>query len=1729
MIGRFVVVLALFFAVLPAPASVAGQAPLPPTAAWRVHLRAGAFDPLLEAPPAAPTPVLPTRLLSANQAGLRLMQFPGPIQDDWYQAIGDAGLQVVAYVPDGAYLVWGDEVAVARLAAKAPLRWSGDFEPAYAVHPDLLSLLNRPAGQDKSEDVDVVIQVFRHALADQTIEAILKQATAVLRSPYDVLGYRNVAVRAPASALAAIAARPDVVNIEPRLVMRRRDELQNQIMAGALNPAGTQPSGPGYLAWLQSRGFPTDPAEYPIVDVTDDGIDNGTATPLHADFYLFGQITQTDRLIYNTNWTTDPSADGAGGHGNINASIVAGYNDRAGFPHEDSAGYNYGLGVNPFGRVAGSKVFNNAGNWDLPGDNYTALISRTYALGGRISTNSWGANTAGAYTTYDQAYDALVRDAQPGGGAFAGNQQITILFAAGNAGSGANTTGSPGNAKNVITVGAAESVRPTWTDGCGIGPTGSDSAQDMAWFSSRGPTDDQRVKPDLVAPGTHIQGAASQASGYDGSGVCDPYMPIGQTLYAASSGTSHSTPAAAGAASLAHYWYRTHYGGQPPSPAMTKAWLINATRYLTGTGAGGNLPSNSQGYGETLLSRAFDYTPRLVVDQVHLFSATGQVFQVQGQVADSSRPFRVTLAWTDAPGATIGNSYVNNLDLAVIVGGQTWRGNVFSDGQSVTGGSADPRNNVESVFLPAGVSGPFTVIVTATNIAGDGVPGNGDPTDQDFALLVYNAVQAAGYLNGTVHDGTLNAPLAGATVWVNGGPALTTDAAGYFTTTLQPGTYTVNAWKYGYTLQSQSPVSVIIGAVTTLAFTLTQTALYSLTGQVTSAFTSAPLSATVQVHGPSGAWITQTNTVMPGGLYTLTLPGGLYTVTAQALLHQPGAASVNLTGNQTQNFALNPLTAYGLLWGYVTGLANGNPIAGAQVQVAPGLTSTLTGGDGYYELLLPPGAYVVTTSASLYSPVTATVIVPPSNLARQDFALGSASMTLIPGDGLSVTLYLGQQATHTLVISNAGTGALQAALFEDQSAASGGPDAFGYVWSDSLTGSAQHQWIDATDGTALTLSDDGEANVTLPFAFTFYGVSATDLRIGNNGAALFNATSGNVPFINDPLAMTGVNNLIAPFWDDLDDETGALYYKTVGSAPNRRFVAQWHNRPHYNGVGAMTAQMILYEGTNNLKFQYQDVIFGNSSFDRGASATVGIRQNSANYLQYSYNQAVLTDSMAICFRYPGAPDCDPTDIPWLTLAPTSALVSPGNVVSIAFTFDAAVVSTTGVYTGWVSILNNDPASQPARLYPVTMTVLPPPPFLSALSKTVSALYAGLPATYTIVISNSGGPASQVTLTDALPANTTFITASHGGALQGNQVVWSDLSIPANSALSVTLTVQPTCVPSGTLIVNDAYTATVPGSPGQLVGQPVTATLSEIAVTAGFTHPVPALAQWPLTFTNQSRNALGYLWDFGDGVTSTLASPGHAYAAPGSCTVALIAAHACGAAVFSQTVIVENYAVVWQPITSALAAPAGQVVTHTLHLTNTGTLSDTFALSPIGHTWPTTITPSSVALAVGQGQVVQVTVSIPGSAPGGSQSAGQLRAQATGDPRTPPASATARVTTTAQAFYSVTLSVLPLARSGLIGQVLTYTARVTNTSNMADTIVLTRANNGWPMVIAPAGHTIAAGGARTSIISVTVPLTATAGEMDLALIQAQGSGGPVQVSLSSRAIAPAAFLPLALKD
>ena len=530
--------------------------------------------------------------------------------------------------------------------------------------------------------------------------------------------------------------------------------------------------GSGYLAWLTDKGFTQ--AQFDssglVVDVTDSPIDNGTTNVNHFALYKDGTITNSpSRVVYNRlegTANTGSVTQAQDGHGNLNAHIIGGQVNLNTSPHVDSSGYHFGMGVCPYVKLGGSIIF-DASNFTTP--NYDNLAARAYRDGARVSGNSWGADTAGAYDLDAQNYDRLVRDAQPTGSAVAtaGNQQMTFVFAAGNAGSGTKTVGSPGTAKNVITAGAAENVQPFGgADSSGVADIGADSANDIIDFSSRGPCADSRAKPDIVAPGTHVSGGVPQAvktmSGtgtklaiFDGSGVSGGvssiYFPsAGQQFYTASSGTSHSTPGVAGAAALVWQWFINKgwaTAANPASPAMIKAYMVNAARYMTGVSANDNLYSNNQGMGMVNLDTSFDATPRLLRDQVgvDLFTASGQTRSYTGTISSSAKPVRITVAWTDAPGSTTGNAYKNNLDLTVVVNGTSYKGNVFSKGTSITGGSADARNNVESVFLPAGTTGSLVITVAATNINSDGVPNNSSSLDQDFALVAYNVneVQSA--------------------------------------------------------------------------------------------------------------------------------------------------------------------------------------------------------------------------------------------------------------------------------------------------------------------------------------------------------------------------------------------------------------------------------------------------------------------------------------------------------------------------------------------------------------------------------------------------------------------------------------------------------------------------------------------------------------------------------------------------------------------------------------------------------------------------------------------------------------------------------------------------------------------------------------------------------------------------------------------------------------------------
>jgi uncharacterized repeat protein (TIGR01451 family) len=215
---------------------------------------------------------------------------------------------------------------------------------------------------------------------------------------------------------------------------------------------------------------------------------------------------------------------------------------------------------------------------------------------------------------------------------------------------------------------------------------------------------------------------------------------------------------------------------------------------------------------------------------------------------------------------------------------------------------------------------------------------------------------------------------------------------------------------------------------------------------------------------------------------------------------------------------------------------------------------------------------------------------------------------------------------------------------------SGGPDYYGYTFNDShVAGGPTYNWIDiASTGTPCGIED----NIPIGFDFNFYGSICSNVSVAN-GIIYVNASGGTNGRLGQPIGSSAPHNFIAPFWDDigahLPSGVGAVYYKAIGTAPNREFIVQWNKLVPSGYYGAnstltntngITFEAILFEGSNNILFQYKNVTFSNGfetyfgTKDNGGEATVGIEGSGGDGLQYSYKEKVLNSRESILFEFP---------------------------------------------------------------------------------------------------------------------------------------------------------------------------------------------------------------------------------------------------------------------------------------------------------------------------------------------------------------------------------------------------------------------------------------------------------------------------------------------------------------
>jgi subtilisin family serine protease len=432
---------------------------------------------------------------------------------------------------------------------------------------------------------------------------------------------------------------------------------------------------------------------------------------------------------------------------------------------------------------------------------------------------------------------------------------------------------------------------------------------------------------------------------------------------------------------------------------------------------------------------------------------------------------------------------------------------------------------------------------------------------------------------------------------------------------------------------------------------------------------------------------------------------------------------------------------------------------------------------------------------------------PISNVATGT-TLGEPQISVTPGS-LAQTLLTGAQAQQNLTISNVGQGRLdwtaptpqlilesgivpgieiealptvpEMALGKGEVdprpgiLSSGGPDAFGYRWVDSdEVGGPTFAWVDITGvGTPVTTTGDDAISgpQNLGFSFPFYGNSFSSLRVCTNGFISF--TDSATPYSNGPLPTTGgAQNMVAPFWDDLDfGATPRVFVHNDGS----RYIVSWIGVPHYQTGGPYSFQLLLYP-SGEIRYQYL------SMASPQTSATVGIQNAAENVgLTVAYNTTYIHDNLAVQI------------VPlrqWMTVSPASGRIPAGQSENLAVNFDATGLNG-GIYEGNVLVLSNDPDDSPVSV-PTELTVIGAPNIVATPDTTdYGTQYEDGTYNRTLVVSNNGTDLLTVTSVvvggtgaadlTALPGNFTLAA----GASQNVTLSWNP---PNPGTLEATITI-----------------------------------------------------------------------------------------------------------------------------------------------------------------------------------------------------------------------------------------------------------------------------------------------------------------------------------------------------
>lgn len=661
---------------------------------------------------AAPKPALASLALdnaTADASDYVLVQTRHPLDRAEREALAQAGASILEAVPDSALVCHFPGTDLGAVRALPFVEWADLYPKLAKLPPSMRQLQPRPGGIPISaaalapmptlDPTPVTIDAELHDNAEPAAaKAEIARAAHLPESDLAIAG-RKIRLTCKRRRLEDVAAVDAVRAVREVLPPKLANDVARQI----LRAPAIVPGDPG--SW-DGHGE--------VVAIADTGFDQGSTSNPHPAFE--GRV----RALYPLGRAG--RADDPDGHGTHVAGSAVG--------DASSATLNTRIsGTAPAASLVLQSLLDDSNGLFVPADLNELFLVPYRDDAARIHSNSWGTpGAAGEYDTLAREVDEFVY----------AHRDMLICFAAGNEGRDLNADGvidagsviPPGTAKNCLTVGACENERPSfpltyrdgWPNKYTASPIASDLVADnpegMAAFSSRGPTNDHRIKPDVVAPGTYILSTRSRATKSEG------WLLSEDPLYMYEGGTSMATPLVAGCCAAVRGFLRARHNVAKPSAALLKALLINGAHDIAGQytpSEASAIPNNSEGFGRVDLGAIV--APEQRNETLQFFDEgrkldTGEQEDRVITIGQAGARLKVTLVWTDPPG----ESLQNDLDLIVRVGNEERHGNMAPGATQF-----DTTNNVEQVLWTGLPLGSATVTVRARSIA---------RLAQDYALAI---------------------------------------------------------------------------------------------------------------------------------------------------------------------------------------------------------------------------------------------------------------------------------------------------------------------------------------------------------------------------------------------------------------------------------------------------------------------------------------------------------------------------------------------------------------------------------------------------------------------------------------------------------------------------------------------------------------------------------------------------------------------------------------------------------------------------------------------------------------------------------------------------------------------------------------------------------------------------------------------------------------------------------